>query len=159
MVTQLERSKVRGETQNGGTKARSICSPLANKKGIGTDNSGNIEVVRNLFDEMACGERWPARPTGGCLEQFWALFDAVKTVFCDYRVNLYSLVSNSDSVTACYYVVGSKKDARFQGSPAPEVTISGIDIFRIKNGQVIGYLDINHQMKIGPEIRRSVTVV
>ena len=38
------------------------------------------------------------------------------------------------------------------------MTISGIDMFRLNNGKIVNYLDVNHQMKIQPGFNQSAVL-
>ncbi|HEX7475530.1 MAG TPA: ester cyclase [Dehalococcoidales bacterium] len=155
MVTQLERLKTQPGSQHSktGMNARRLTGAY---HGAAEMEKRNADIVTGLFNEMASNKQTSVLG-GVCLKPFCGLFETAKTVFSDYRVNLYSLIANGDCVTACYHISGAQRKD-FGESHPPSMTISGIDMFRLDNGKIVNYLDINHQMKIQPGFNPSAAL-
>ncbi len=110
--------------------------------------ASNSDIVSHLFGQVAPGAKVECRNAAECLQPFYGLFEIARAAFSDYKVDVYSMIANGDTVTACYNVTGCKNQSFIESAGNAGMAIHGIDIFRLDSGKIVGYRAINHQFKI-----------
>lgn len=82
-----------------------------------------------------------------CLKAFYRFFYAVGEAFPDYKLLLDNIVVKENRVMAHYTISGTQK-GNFMGLEATDepMAITGIDIFRLNEGQIVEYWEAAHQL-------------
>jgi predicted ester cyclase len=85
------------------------------------------------------------------LKPFYNFYAKVNKAFPEYKLIIDSVLVKEHCVSVCYTIRGTQK-GYFLGRPPSEenLTITGVDFFRLENDLVIEYRDIVRQMSALP---------
>jgi predicted ester cyclase len=104
----------------------------------------NIEIIRGVYRDITSRRTTGIPPCLATLDNFFSL---VSKALPDYKLTVHSLLPKGDMVMARYSITGTQK-SNFMGIEATQgrMTISGIDVFQLENGEVVAYRDTAHQI-------------
>ncbi len=132
----------------------------------------NGEIIRQLYKDVTSSRRGYRIPktegsnftqytvTGkpSSLKSFYRFFATVKEAFPDYELIMENLIVKGDRVMARYTISGTHQ-AEFMGiMPTHEkMAITGIDVFRLDQGQVVEHWDAAHQVSAFNRLPKETT--
>jgi len=117
--------------------------------------SENQEIVRRIYEDMASGKlQFENNASSGRELPAASLhkrYSALNAAFPDYAIRVNKLLSKGDKVMASYTLYGTQKGALW-GMPATneKMTITGIDVFRLNNGEIKEHWNVAHQINALP---------
>jgi predicted ester cyclase len=93
-----------------------------------------------------------------CLKPFYRFFHSVCEAFPDYKLFLDNILVKQNRVMARYTISGTQK-RDFMGLEATNepMTITGIDIFHLEEGEVVEYWDAAHQINCASKQTRNLS--
>lgn len=115
-----------------------------------------IELYEKVTSKSSAQPGAPELPP--FLKEFYRQFEGVYKVFTDYKFNLYSLIIHGDFALASYFITGNRGPLLEMLPRETKIIISGIDVFRLDDSRIIGYLNLSHQVKIAPAVIEGVLV-
>ena len=81
-------------------------------------------------------------------EKLKDFFFSVSEAFPDYKLFINNLKVKGDKVMAKYTISGTQMGSFLGMMPTQEkMTVTGIDVFRLNNGEVIEYWDAAHKIE------------
>jgi predicted ester cyclase len=115
----------------------------------------NENIVRRVYDEVSLSDnrtdpelvnhdsvKLSAYSQSRCLEVLKDFFTSVRDAFPDYRLFVDNFKVKGDKVLARYTISGTQTGSFLGLTPTRQrMTVSGIHVFRLNNGEVIEYWD------------------
>jgi|WetSurMetagenome_2_1015567.scaffolds.fasta_scaffold28836_3 predicted ester cyclase len=112
----------------------------------------NETIIRRIYNEVSLRNDKSLNLTfsyrSRCLNSLKEFFSSVQEAFPDYKLFIDNIKVKGDKVMARYTISGTQMESFLGLMPTRQkMTVTGIDVFRLNNGEIIEYWDAAHNIE------------
>jgi predicted ester cyclase len=112
----------------------------------------NDTIIRRIYDEVSSRNNksfnLSISDRSRCLDSLKEFFSSVQEAFPDYKLFIDNLKVKGDKVLARYTISGTQMESFLGLMPTRQkMKVTGIDAFRLNNGEVVEYWDAAHKVE------------